>query len=490
MQTQDLYFNFRGGIISPGYLDELLSLASSARVSHIRFGQRQQMIMEVDENRYPSFAKACIEKQVPFYKAGDVCPTLVSSYVGTKIFTTENWLKESVYKDVFDLFSHLSTLKINVCDGRQSHTPLYSGHLNWVSSNHLHYWWLFLRLPGTPEVYPWPELVYTNDLARLSNVLEHLLITAKSEAEKSPEYLFNKTKSSLAISTRLPSESFAPPVFHLPYYEGFNKDGDKYWLGIYRRDELFPVECLREICTLCMETKIGEIYITSWKSLIIKSIDPQNRKLWDAVLGRFRINVRHAANELNWQVEDHCEDGLVLKRHVIRYFDKEDVRTYGLCFAVQTRPLSSVFGSVIIRRQQRMNTNRRKSMERYDILYTRDFNPNTIDLVLYREGVEKEQLGPYIVSLCKFYYESQLREVALKAEHVLEPVTVSRDKTSHVLFQCRHCYTVYDPANGDESKGIQPGNAFSRLPDDYVCELCAAPETAFIQIEKSQLINQ
>ena len=99
-----------------------------------------------------------------------------------------------------------------------------------------------------------------------------------------------------------------------------------------------------------MQTKIGEIYITSWKSLIIKGIDPQHRYLWDAVLGRFRINVRHAANELNWQVEDHCEDGLILKRHVIRHFDKEDVRTYGLCFAVKTKPASTVPGSVIIRR--------------------------------------------------------------------------------------------------------------------------------------------
>jgi hypothetical protein len=29
------------------------------------------------------------------------------------------------------------------------------------------------------------------------------------------------------------------PDFQLPYYEGFNKQGNKYWLGIYRRDELF-----------------------------------------------------------------------------------------------------------------------------------------------------------------------------------------------------------------------------------------------------------
>ena len=64
------------------------------------------------------------------------------------------------------------------------------------------------------------------------------------------------------------------------------------------------------------------------------------------VLGKYRINVRHAANELNWQVEDNCESGLQIKRQIIRYFDKEDVRTYGLSFAVKTRRFSSMFGSV------------------------------------------------------------------------------------------------------------------------------------------------
>jgi hypothetical protein len=86
-----------------------------------------------------------------------------------------------------------------------------------------------------------------------------------------------------------------------------------------------------------------------------KNIDSAHRKLWDIVLGRFRINVRHAANELAWQVEDYTNKGLQLKGQIIRYFDKEDVRTYGLCFAVQTKPTSSMFGSVVIRKQQNKN---------------------------------------------------------------------------------------------------------------------------------------
>ena len=44
-------------------------------------------------------------------------------------------------------------------------------------------------------------------------------------------------------------EELKMPAFTLPYYEGFNKVGNKLWLGIYRREETFPVSFLKDICT-------------------------------------------------------------------------------------------------------------------------------------------------------------------------------------------------------------------------------------------------
>jgi len=48
--------------------------------------------------------------------------------------------------------------------------------------------------------------------------------------------------------------------------------------------------------------------------LIIKGIENKHRNLWDKLLGKYGINVRHAANELNWQVEDLSPEGLSLKK--------------------------------------------------------------------------------------------------------------------------------------------------------------------------------
>ena len=157
-----------------------------------------------------------------------------------------------------------------------------------------------------------------------------------------------------------------------------------------------------------MDTKIGQLYTTPWKSLIIKNIEEKYRSLWSFVLDKHRINVRHASNELNWQVEDSNEDGLIIKQNIIRQFDKEDVRTFGLCLAVKTQPNTGLFGSVIVRRQFNTIRGKLKALDKYDILHTDDFNPNSKNYTLYRSGIRKEHLAVYLISLCKAFYERQM----------------------------------------------------------------------------------
>jgi rubredoxin len=201
--------------------------------------------------------------------------------------------------------------------------------------------------------------------------------------------------------------------------------------------------------------------------------------LWDYILGKYRVNVRHAANELNWQIEDCTEEGIAVKRAIIRYFDKEDVRTYGLCFAVQTKPESFLYASVLIRKKELKNPNRLKSLERYDIMYTRDFNPNTNEWVIYREDVKKEHLGPYLVSLCKLFYSRESKQDLL-ANKPENPPETARQELSRTVFQCPGCLSVYHETHGDQAAGIAPGTAFEDLPDAYRCPVCDGDKNAFI----------
>jgi rubredoxin len=496
MHTESVYINFKGGIISPGYLRQLLDVASAAHVEEVCFGLRQQLIMEVPAERFQAFASGCAAKNIGFHTSEDRLPNIVSSYAGVNIFMNDSWLSEGIYKDVFDLFNYEPLLKINVCDGKQSFTPLFTGHLNWIASSHQHYWFLYVRLPKSDRMFCWPELIYTNDLAKLSQQLERIILSVYKENpladQLQPDILVQLMKQTVTCISKPVNEKLVFPSFHLPYYEGFNRDGNNhYWLGIYRRDEMFAVSFLKDLCNVCLQNKIGQVYATTWKSLVIKGIPVTARQTWDQVLGKHRINVRHAANELNWQVEDRNEDGLILKRHVIRHFDKEDVRTYGLCFAVKTMPSSQLFGSIFIRKQQRKNPNKLKSLERYDILYKKDFNPNGSELILFRDNVEKDYIGTYLVSLCKFYYEKQsANALPVHEEFISEPASAAAvPEQPEYVYQCTACLSVYDNQFEDESNQLPPGQPFESLPETYECNLCGAHKKDFVKVEKSTVYD-
>ncbi len=50
-------------------------------------------------------------------------------------------------------------------------------------------------------------------------------------------------------------------------------------------------------------------------------------------------------------------------------------------------------------------------------------------------------------------------------------------------YQCNVCGYIYDPAEGDPSNGVQPGTAFSELPDGWRCPLCGADKSQFTKLE-------
>jgi rubredoxin len=483
--TELIYINFTGGIVSPGYLKEVLEIAAMTKVKEVRFGLRQQLMLEVTVKQLDIFTAACVEKNISCSRKKEAHPNIVSSYPAVDIFTTDTWVREGVYKDIFNLFDYTPKVKINIIDSNQSLVPFFTGHVNWISSSSNHFWYLYVRFPKSEQVYCFPDLVYTNDVASVSKHIE--VVLAAKEIITGIE-LYKRVKNTCRFISKSIEKDLRLPKFSLPYYEGFNRYGNNYWLGIYRREELFSVNFLLDVCSICMKTRIGQLYTTPWKSIIIKGIETSERHLWDYALGKYRINVRHAANELNWQVEDNCEDGLQLKRQIIRYFDKEDVRTYGLSFAVKTRDYSSMPGSVIVRKQEVKNPSRLKALERFEILYAADFNPNTSNLKSFRKDVEKEHLGTYLVSLCKYFYELESKEKPMAMENLHQPaITTSENIPSKRLYQCKHCFSIYDEATGDAETNTPPGTHFTQLPFDYRCPLCEAGKEDFDPVNLSML---
>jgi [NiFe] hydrogenase assembly HybE family chaperone len=52
--------------------------------------------------------------------------------------------------------------------------------------------------------------------------------------------------------------------------------------------------------------------------------------------------------------------------------------------------------------------------------------------------------------------------------------------SAQAILECKICWWVYDPAKGDDTRQIDPGTAFTDVPDDWTCPNCGAEPNQFL----------
>lgn len=52
--------------------------------------------------------------------------------------------------------------------------------------------------------------------------------------------------------------------------------------------------------------------------------------------------------------------------------------------------------------------------------------------------------------------------------------------------ECKICWYLYDPAEGDAVEQVEPGTPFSALPEYWRCPQCDAEPNAFIPVTGEQ----
>ena len=467
--------NLPGGFASAGDLYEILLIAENAGASQIRFGNRQQLYFTINNNNLEDLETDMLRAEINYETDNDLHPNIVSSYVADTIFNQEGWLREGVYKDILDLFDYQPRLKINLVDNQQTFIPFFSGNINFIAADTNNYWFMYIRFPKTGRQYCSPHLIYSDDISTVAKKAESIILDNKHlfyDHENASEQLFFKMLFHQNKATVQPiMEALKLPAFYLPYYEGFNKYNNKYWLGIYRRNELFSIDFLKDVCLLCLKTRVGQLYSTPWKSIIIKGIDPAVRNEWGLILSKYHLNVRHAANELNWQIEDICGEGLELKKKLVREFEDADLRTYQLCFAIKTQPKTGLPGSIIIKKN---------NDGLFDILHTKDFNPNSKDYVTYLQSIESGSLSQNLISLCNDFYNLQSSNISFQPDLHTDDAVITLEKKE--VYQCNNCLTRYDKVYGDSVNAIEKDIEFDTLAD-YCCPVCEAPKSEFSLVE-------
>lgn len=63
------------------------------------------------------------------------------------------------------------------------------------------------------------------------------------------------------------------------------------------------------------------------------------------------------------------------------------------------------------------------------------------------------------------------------------PTTLQAGIGPQTRLECKICWTVYDPAVGDEVWQIAPGTPFADLPPHWTCPNCSAEKHSFLLLD-------
>ncbi|NAS10553.1 rubredoxin [Poritiphilus flavus] len=461
----------KGGVTSPGELKDNITLLQSAGLTEVYFGSRQDLLFPLENTDPSQIGSSEFENNLIEDRSYQ---NIVSSYVSADIFEMTYWLKGSTYLYILERFDYLPILKINITDPKQRLVPIFSGNLNFVASDQEDYWYLHLDLPGWGETGFYPVLIYSWDIVAISRVIEEVY-TEITDIES----LFSLISKTLDTNNKTLDKKLEIPYLTFPYYEGMNRMGiDRYWLGLYWRNNRYDLEFLKNLCGFCLDNSIGKICITPWKSFIIKGIKQNSRPELESFLGQRGINVRHSQLEMNWHLPVDDKEALELKKFLVRSFDQNDISTYGLTFGISNDVgKRSHFASVIIEKNQAPTIVRDFEVRpTYNVLHSENFDPNTRNYFSYALDVDKIELPGLLMELSKKYFK-QLGTVREKSKKALE-----KEDVAVTVYQCQSCLTIYDMSVGDSKNDIKAGTPFDKLPDHYNCPVCESVKSQFEKI--------
>lgn len=427
-----VFINFRGGIINPAKLYDILSAVEKIKVPYVRFGLRQQLLVDLETYSIPAFTAELERLEVGYEIDSSQFPNIISSFPAEEIFIRNTWLTEAIYQDILEAIDYKPTIKVNVCDCNQSFTPMLTGNINWVANIELpNYWHLFIRFPKTNIIYEWDQLCHNNDLPAVTKSIEQIIVSNASAYIDNPNADGAQLFSSLStenLNTKPAEKGAELPLFNLPYYEGLNRYENKYWLGIYQRDELFSVAFLKELCQLCIDTQPGQLCCTAWKTIMIKGIEEKDKESWNLLLEKFQINMRHAANELNFQVEDNSAEALALKNYLVKNLGVDDTRTFGICIGIKTKKKSEIFSSILVRKRYVIDFWGIRLFKVYDVLCAKDFNPNERTEEIFSSSNPKFVLAEQVRRAVIKYYK-------YRAALIKKSSTTAKEETQAAVSQ-------------------------------------------------------
>lgn len=475
-----------GGLLSPGELRRIVSSLQYFGVNYIYFGNRQELLFKVNKKYVSEIPKRLGNIQYHYEIENFKCENIVSSFPAKNITKSNSWLTEDQYLEILSSFEYQPKLKINIVDPQQTLVPMFTGQLNFIASSIDNYWYLFLRLDEDKSPEMWPVLVDGNEISALSEAIEKATQIKAMSFINLQGYIYNLRTWNFKIILN----DFVSPSGQFFNHEGFHEASEKYWLGIYRRGNAFPVNFIENLCILCAQTNIGLINLTPFNTVIIKNIEDKDINLWEKLLGKFGVNTGHSHLELNWQTPNLDNKAQSLKNYICKAFEKNGLRTSGLSFGIFNSQYN-FSSSIQITRKPLFTLFKYDFFTSYGVKYKKGFNVNSLEVISLAEGLKRRNLPDILSYLTGIYYNNISAELNQASSTIkVEPAVEAAKAKLTPVYQCKDCLTVYDPFYGDVSQCINQGTPFEELPDNYKCSLCEADKENFVKISQEKLTVQ
>ncbi len=469
-----------GGILGVNGLSKIINSCKNYSVQHFQFGLRQEIILDVPEGNVKALRDSL--SQFETYMEGEEGKkfNIISSFLACGIGPNTFWLKEGMILDILDQFYTTPQVRVNITDLKQDFVYSFTGDINFVASDEINYWHVYLRKEERGNLKLFPLKIHTEDIARFTMRYEEFIKSNDPDFSEFLNILLDEY-TSRGVSAGITPMIRVSEFYH---YEGFHQYGNRYWLGIYMRQTAFPLDKLDVFRQVAAQQRIANVHITPWKSIIIKEIQEENLTDWKHLLAGNNISIGHSYAELNWQLNDFDNDAVQLKAYLRKELAATDSSTLGVIFGINNVPAYS-FSHIIIKQKSLAELKKSYEPVSYDILYRKDFNPTINEFKVFKNNVPIDSLTRELKEAVKLYFNvayEKLTSFTPKPISKTEPVKAGKEKLMH---QCSECFTIYDPEIGEPENRIEAGTPFSELPESYCCPLCDAPKTAFKEVKKN-----
>ncbi|WP_428667153.1 hypothetical protein [Runella sp.] len=449
-----------GGVVTPDELQRLAAVSRQWALGKMEVGFRQDLLMPCTDSQLPALREHLslqgfqVEGEIPIH------PNIVSSVVAQNIFPKLSWLRSGDYLDILDEFDFKPRLKINLIDPTQELIRPLTGELNFIASPTPSFWYLAVNLPALGTMQVWPELLDGEQIAEWVKAIEH--VWSASDSIRSFDELFQLVTSKFAgRSRRIQKELNLTPKPY-PHHEGIYRYDERYWIGLYQRDNEFEASFLEALCQLCKDVKIGRLYPTPFKTFIIRDIPKETIYQWEKLLGIWGIHTHYSSLELNWQLPDADAAALRLKTELVDAFERTRIRTSSLSFSIGQRNADTTSTIVI----EPLSTD----YQRFRIVHSPDFFIGNTEWETFAADVARKNLPEVLRRLAQKYYEQLSTE---KKTSLTRKTATLKPIMTETVMRCKHCLTVAElPAP---------------LPLLYVCPTCNAPAGDFVEVTLERL---